>query len=144
MEYRSGEILLKSEAYERRLLRELLRARKNLADWSAQSGTPEGLERCVELYESILQLDPWMKEDPGAVVPLARAYYELKRFDRAEPLFRRALELPLPPRIRGHLLVLLAEICEEGKRPGEAARWKAAALAVPELPDELRLRLEGR
>jgi len=144
VEYRSGEILLKPEAYERRLLRELLRARKNLADWSALSGTPEGLERCVELYESILQLDPWMKEDPAAIVPLARAYYGLKQFDRAEPLLRSSLELPLPPRIRGHLLVLLAEICEEGKRPGEAARWKAAALAVPELPDDLRLKLQGR
>jgi hypothetical protein len=139
-----GGVLLRPEAYERRLLRELLRARKNLADWRALSGTREGLERSAELYESILALDPWMKEDPGAVVPLGRAYYGLRRFDRAEPLLRSALDLPLPPRIRGHLFVLLMEICDAGKRPEEAARWKASALAVPELSEDLRRQLQGR
>jgi tetratricopeptide (TPR) repeat protein len=144
VEYRPGEVRVRPEAYERRLLRELLRARKNLADWRALSGTPEGLQRSAELYESILELDPWMKQDAGAVVPLARAYYALKRYDRAEPLLKSAVELPLPPRIRGHLFVLLADICGQGRRTDEAARWKAAALAVPELPDDLRRQLEGR
>ncbi len=141
---RADGVLLRPEAYERRLLRELLRARKNLADWRALSGTREGLERSTELYESILALDPWMKEDAGAIVPLARAYYALQRFDRAEPLLRSAVDLSLPPAIRGQLCVLLMEISDAGKRSEEAARWKAAALAVPELPDDLRRRLQGR
>ncbi|HLY10411.1 MAG TPA: DUF2723 domain-containing protein [Planctomycetota bacterium] len=144
VEYRADEVRVRPEAYERRLLRELLRARKNLADWRALSGTAEGLERSVELYESILELDPWMRQDAGAVVPLARAYFALKRLDRAEPLLKSAVDLPLPPRIRGHLFVLLAEICEQGRRSDEAARWKVAALAVPELPDDLRRQLQGR
>jgi tetratricopeptide (TPR) repeat protein len=136
-----GGITVRPEAYERRLLRELLRARKNLADWRALSGTADGLERSVELYESILALDPWMKEDAGAVVPLARSYCALKRFDRAEPLLRLALTLELPGRIRGQLCALLAEICASGGRESEAARWKAAALAEPDLPDDLRAKL---
>lgn len=135
---------VRAEAYEHRLLRDLLRARKNLADWAALSGTAEGYRRSAELYESILALDPWMREDPGAVVPLARAYAALRRFDLAEPWLKKSLQLRLPPGIRAQLCCLLVEICTEGKRPKEAAGWAAAALAIPELPSDLRKKLEGR
>lgn len=122
-----ADLDLRPEAYERRLLRELLRARKNLADWRALSGTEEGQRRCAELYESILALDPWMKEDPGAVVPLARSYFFLKRYDLAEPWLKKSLGLPLPGRIRGQICLLLAEICSAQNRPEEATRWREQA-----------------
>jgi hypothetical protein len=135
---------VRPEAYEHRLLRDLLRARKNLADWAALSGSAEGFRRSAEIYESILALDPWMKEDPGAVVPLARAYAGLRRFDLAEPWLKKSLELRLPPGIRAQLCCLLVEIYTEWKRTSDAASWAAAALAIPELPADLRKKLEAR
>lgn len=134
IEFLPGSVKVRPEAYERRLLRELLRARKNQADWIALSGTPEGTKRSAELYESILKLDPWMAEDRGVVIPLARAYFSLHQFDRAEPLLRRAHELALPRRTRRQLCLQLSEIYQSWNRLEDARTWAAAALAIPDLP----------
>jgi hypothetical protein len=85
-----------------------------------------------------------MGESAGAVVPLARAYYGLRRFDLAEPWLRRAAGLDLPPGIRAQICFMLSEICRGTNRPEEARKWGASALAIPELPPELRKRLDPR
>ena len=137
-----GGLRVRPEAYEHRLLRELLRARKNRADWVALAGTPEGYQRSAELYESILQVDPGMGEDPGAVVPLARAYYALRRYEKAEPWLRKSVAMAIPPGIRAQLCCMLVEIYRAWNRPEDAKTWTRTALSIPELPPELRSKLE--
>lgn len=138
-----GGLAVRPESYEHRLLRVLLRARKNRADWLALTGTLDGFRRSAELYESILALDPWMAEDPGAVVPLAKAHFGERRYDLAEPWLLKSLRLSLPPAIRAQICCLLAEIYRTWNRPDEVRAWSNQALAIPELPLELRKKLES-
>jgi hypothetical protein len=138
LELRKGEIRVRPEPYEKRLLRALLLARKHHADVLALEGN---LLEAARLYESILNLDPWMNEEPTAVFPLAVLYAGLKRYEPAEAMFRKALGLELTPAKRAEASYFLAALC--GNRP-EAAEWKAKALASPDLAPELRAKLEGR
>lgn len=138
VERRGEKLLVRPEAYERRLLRALLLARKNKADVRARQG--KHAEAAV-LYESILRLDPWMNEEASSVFPLAVIYVGLQRYEEAEAMFRKALALELEPAKRAEAYYFLTALC--GNRP-EAAEWKAKALASPALPAELRAKLEGR
>jgi tetratricopeptide (TPR) repeat protein len=138
LEVQGDELRVRPEEYERRLLRALLLARKNLADMRAREGM---LQEAARLYESILKLDPWMAEEASVVFPLAVLDVGLKRYEQAEEMFRRALGLELTPAKRAEACYFLAALC--GVRP-EAADWKAKALASPDLASELRAKLEGR
>lgn len=129
-EYRGDSVRVRPESYEHRFLRDLLRAQKNLADHIARSGTPEAFRESATIYESLLRLDPWMKEDPGAVYPLAGAYFGMKRYDLAEPWLKKALELDLPPEAVAQACGFLAVICRAGNRPDEAARWEMRAKSL--------------
>ena len=138
VEHRSGEVRVRPEPYEKRLLRVLLLARKNLADVLAREGN---LAEAARLYESILRLDPWMAEEVSVVYPLAVVEVGLKRYDLAELRFKKALSLELSAAKRAEAYYFLAALC--GNRP-EAAEWKAKALASPDLSPELRAKIEGR
>jgi tetratricopeptide (TPR) repeat protein len=119
---------VRPESNEHRFLRDLLRARKNFADAVARTGTVEAFRRSAEIYETLLALDPWMREEAGAVYPLAGAYYGMKRYDLAEPWLKRALELPeLPPTARAQACAFLSAIYRDWKRPEEAELWRQKA-----------------
>lgn len=132
------EIKVRPEAYERRLLRLILLARKNRADKLSREGK---LGDAAALYESILKLDPWMEEEPTAVLPMATLYVGLKKYDRAEAMFKKALTLDLTRDKRAEVYYFLAALC--GDRP-EGAQWKEKALLSPDLAPQLREKLEQR
>jgi hypothetical protein len=132
------EIRVGPEEYEWRLLRILLLARKFEADEMSRRGEFQG---AATRYESILALNPDSYDDPAIVLPLATADVGLQKYVQAEDLFRKSLALNLTPAKRAASYYFLAALC--GNRP-EAADWRAKALASPELPSELRLKLEGR
>jgi hypothetical protein len=140
LERREGEFHVIPEAYEHRLLRALMLARKNKADIRAREGRHA---EAAALYESILKLDPWLEQEPTAVYPLAVTYVGLQKYEEAEKTFKKALQLDLDqdPVLRAQAYYFLAALC--GNRP-EAAEWKAKALASKDLPSELRKKLEGR
>jgi len=132
------EIKVRPEPYEKRMLRLLLLARKNRADELAREGKHAD---AAALYESILRLDPWMEEEPTAVLPLATIYVALKKYEQAEVQFKKALSLDLPRDKRAEAYYFLAALC--GDRP-EGAQWKEKALLSPDLAPQLRARLEQR
>lgn len=141
IEYVPDGVRIGPEAYERRLMRELLRARKFLAEWHGRAADPDRLRRAVELYESILQLDPRSRDDVSVVLPLGVALLRLKQPGRAEPRLRAAVALDLPPALRALATVALVDACRDSGKTREAEEWKARALALPELTDEQRRRL---
>jgi len=130
--------VVRPEPYEKRLLRLLLLARKNQADAEAAKGD---LPQAMRLYESILALDPEMREESSVVLPLATVYVGLAQYPKAEATFKKALELDLLPSKRAEVYYFLTALC--GDRP-EAAEWRAKALASPDLLAPLRAKLEGR
>jgi hypothetical protein len=132
------EIKVRPEPYEKRLLRLLLLARKNEADELARQGHHRD---AAPRYESIFKLDPWMEEEPTAVLPLATIYVALKKYDQAEAWFKKALALDLTRDKRAEVYYFLAALC--GDRP-EGAQWKEKALLSPDLAPQLRARLEQR
>jgi tetratricopeptide (TPR) repeat protein len=129
---------VRPEPYEKRLLRALLLARKSSAHYQATRGR---IAEAARLYESIPALDPDLKDEVSIVFPLAVLDAGLMRLDRAEAGFKKALTLDPEPNIRAQAYYFLALLC--GNRP-EAAEWRAKALATPQLPQELRGKLEGR
>lgn len=137
-EYLPNEVRVRPESYEHRFLRELLRARKAVADRTARAGTPEAFRESALIYEKILELDPWMREDPGAVFPLAGAYFGMRRYDLAEPWLKKALDLRLPRDAAAQACRFLAAICTSQNRASEAAAWESRARSVStrETPEE--------
>jgi hypothetical protein len=138
VERTATEVRVRPEPYEMRLLRVLLLARKHRADELAKKGD---LVEAARLYETILALDPSMKEEPTVLFPLAVLDVGLQRLERAEERFKRALTAGLAGEKQARAYYFLAAIC--GSRP-EGAEWKAKALASPDLAPELRAKLEGR
>lgn len=124
-EYLPDGVRVRPETFEHRFLRDLLRGRKHLADRLARAGTADGFRRSAEIYESILKLDPWARDEIGAVYPLAGAYFGAKRYDLAEPWLKRALGLDPPPDVTDQLFEFLAVLCREQNRPEEAAAWQS-------------------
>jgi hypothetical protein len=122
-EYLPTGVRVSPETFEHRFLRDLVRARQNLADWHARGGTVDGFRRSAEIYEGLLALDPEMKSDRGVVYNLAGAYFGMKRYDLAEPWLKLALELDLPGPHAAQVCGFLAVICRETNRPDEAAHW---------------------
>ncbi len=134
-------LVVTPEAYERRVFRMLLQASKNLADWLGHSADPDKLRRCVELYERLARLDPGYERDISLVLPLGISQLRLKQPAAAEPWLRKAVALEAPAPLRARAMVGLVEVCLASGRASEAAEWKARALALPELEEELRKRL---
>jgi hypothetical protein len=132
------EIRVHPQPYERRLLGLLLLARRFEADDRSRKGE---FGEAAALYRSVLALDPESHDDPSIQLPLAVAEVGLERYAEAEARFRRVLSLNLTPEKRAATWYFLAALC--GNRP-EGAEWKAKALASPDLPKDLRAKLEGR
>jgi tetratricopeptide (TPR) repeat protein len=126
-EYLPDTVRVTPETFEHRFLRDLIRARQNLADWHARAGTVDGFRRSAEIYESILAIDPEMRSDRGVVYNLAGAYFGMKRYDLAEPWLKQALELELPPPTPRRCAASSRVVCRETNRPDEAARWAERA-----------------
>jgi hypothetical protein len=138
VERRSDGVLVRPEPYEKRLLRLILLIRKNRAAVLAKEGQLAESER---LYESILALDPWTRDDGQFLMSVAVVEVGLKKYARAEELFKSAVAGELPPGKRAEACYFLTALC--GDRP-EAAEWKKKALTDPDLAPELRAMLEGR
>jgi len=134
-------LVVAPEAYERRVLRMLLEERKNLAYWLGRGSDPEQWRRCVDLYETLPPLEPAYGRDILVLLPLGITYLRLKEMDRAERWLRKAAALDAPTPLRARALVGLVEICLATGRGPEAADWKARALALPDLEEDLRRRL---
>jgi len=132
------EVRVRPEPYEKRLLRVLLLARKHRADELAKKGD---LAEAARLYETVLALDPWLKDDPTLLFPLAVLEVGLKRYESAAGRFKRSLTAGLAGEKQARAYYFLSAL--GGERP-EGAEWKAKALASPDLAPELRAKLEGR
>lgn len=141
IEYLPGGLLIEPEAYERRLIRMLLKARKNLADWHGHSSDPERMRRAAELYESLIRLEPRFAEDVSVIVPLGVTYLRLKQPEQAELWLRRSMSLELAPALRALATVALFEACRDSGRTKDAEIWRAKAVELPGLTDDLRRRL---
>jgi tetratricopeptide (TPR) repeat protein len=138
VEPKAGGIRVRPEPYEKRLLRLILLIRRNQALIRTREGNLAEAER---LYDSVLALDPWMRDDGTILMPLAVVKAGLQKYDRAEELFKTALTCELEPKRRAEASYFLSALC--AGRP-EGAEWKAKALASPDLAPELRAKLEGR
>jgi hypothetical protein len=138
VEFRTDGIRVRPEPYEKRLLRLILLIRRNHALVLARSGR---LAEAQRLYESILTLDPSMRENGDLLMTVAVVEVGLQKASRAEELFKSALTKDLEPGKRAEAYYFLAALC--GGRP-EGAEWKAKALASPDLAPILRAKLEGR
>src|SRR5262249_26889732 len=138
VEFSGGEVRVRPEPYEQRLVRPLLLWRKNLAEALVLTGAPDAHRRSVELYESILALLPRAREDPSVVCPLAVAYAQLRRYDRAAAVFRDALRLELPGRTRVEAYSFLIRLALAEGRTLEAGEWRMKALADRALDGESR------
>jgi hypothetical protein len=139
----SAGVFVRPVAYERRLIYALLQARKNLADWLARSSDPAKLQRSAELYESLPQTEPEYAHDITLVLPLGIVWLRLKQPARAEPWLRKMVALEAPSPLRARAMIGLVEVCLASDRAAEAGEWKARALAIPDLEEELRKRLES-
>jgi hypothetical protein len=137
VEAHGGTIRVRSEPYEKRLLRLILLMRKN----SARAWARTQPKIAEPLYDSILALDPWTREDADFLMLVAVVKVAMKKYPRAEELFKSALNAEPEPKKRAEAYYFLAALC--GDRP-EGAEWKAKALADPNLASELRAKLEGR
>jgi hypothetical protein len=137
-----GAIRVEPEAYERRLLRILLKSRQNLADWHGRSSHPERLRRAVELYESLLPFDPGYAEDVSVAIPLGVCYLRLKEPQKASRWLSPAVVRDLEPPLRAMALVALYEAYRDSGRTSEAEQTRLRALAIPGLAQDLRRRLE--
>jgi tetratricopeptide (TPR) repeat protein len=125
------------EPYEIRLLRTLLLARQYHAIMLSREGN---YREAARLYESILTLQPSLRDDVDYLYDLAVVDVGLGRYPEAEATFKRILNLPRAYRHEYMAYYFLTGLC--GNRP-EAAEWRAKALKHPNLPMELRLKLSG-
>ncbi len=141
VERRDGQVRVRPEPYEKRLLRLLLLSRKNLAWVKSKEGR---LDEAAKLYQSILSLDPWLRDDPSILAPLAVVEAGLGKLDDAEARFRKVLALRPDPEAEAQALYFMVALCAANGRNLESAEWKAKALAHPALAPELRAKLQGR
>jgi hypothetical protein len=130
-----GGMRVTPEPYEARLVRALLKARRNLAGWLAGNGRAFA---ALRLYESVLGLDPAAAGDPSFSLGFALAHLALGDAASAEPLFVQALEGSPWPREQARALFHLAEIAR-GRDEEERALWLFdQAFGVPGLDPAFR------
>jgi tetratricopeptide (TPR) repeat protein len=129
--------VVKPQAYERRLISLLLRARLSLATIRFERREYEaaiGLLRSV----SALSEDP----NPQLIHLLGSAHYALGQFESAEPLLRSAAETASRPEWRATDLIYLGRIALKRRNEAEAQRLFQQALSVPGLSDAHRAELQ--
>ena len=124
-----GWIRSKPQAYERRLLLALVRARFLLADWHFRRGE---MAPARELLEAVVRGDPEAGSLEDVVLPLGLASAAAGSPERAETVLKHLLGLPeASPDGRIRAWVALGDLAARAGRQEEARdRWRRA-LAVP-------------
>lgn len=143
VEFTSAGIVVGPEAYERRLLSVLVRARRHLAVWHLSMKTPEGYRQGADLLESILKADPASGGRLEVVYPLATACVALGRSDRAEPLLRQTLLLGPPARAEVGAAYHLSRILDASGRKAEAESYRMRAMMLVNADPSLRAEFEA-
>lgn len=136
------DVHVEPEFYEHRLVLALVRARRWLADFQQQKGTRAGYLRSARLYESMLRTEPAASGWITVGHPLATAWFALGEFDKAGPMFERALQLRLAPDDRARALSSLAVIRRHAHEEAEAAELFRQALSAPDVDAQVRTEIE--
>jgi tetratricopeptide (TPR) repeat protein len=139
-----GDVVVEPEPYERRLFDALLRADEHLGHAHMLARTTEGYRKAAETFESLLETEPSMERSLETCYPLALAYLNLGRPDRAEPFFRKTLTLSPAPRVEAGAAHFLSQICERTGRIAEARALGARAGAILQADPTLRAGFEDR
>lgn len=137
--YAPEGVIVKPQAYERRLVQLLLQARLILA--MARYERREG-EAAARLLESIVAIDADFRQNPNVAHVLGAWYYAQGQADRAEPLLRRSAEAGLRPEWRATDFTYLGLLARKKGQEPEAQQLFRQALAVPGLSDAHRAELE--
>jgi hypothetical protein len=132
-------VVVKPQAYERRLLSMLLLARFNLA--MARNERRE-IEAAGRLLESVVAIDPDYRENPNVAHVLGSWYLAQGQTERAQPFLRRSAEAGYRPDWRATDLSYLGLIARKKGDAAEAQRLFRAAMSVPGLSDAQRADLE--
>lgn len=132
-------IVVKPQAYERRLLAMLLQARVNLA--MARNERRE-LDAAGRLLESVVAVDADYRQNPNVAHVLGAWYYAQGQADRAEPFLRRSAEAGYRPDWRAMDLAYLGLLARKKGREAEARQLFGAAVSVPGLSEAQRADLE--
>ncbi len=143
VEFTLAGIAVEPEAYERRLLFALVRARRHLAVWYLSMKTPEGYRQGAELLESILKVDTGSGGRLEVVYPLATACVALGRNDRAEVMLRQTLALAPPARVEAGAAYHLSRILEARGLRGEAESYRLRAVMRVNADPSLRAEFES-
>ncbi len=141
VQHASGSVIVKPQAYERRLLRLLLRARLRLARALVERGQ---FVPAISLCDSILALDPEDGENPELIHTLAVACHGAGDRARAEPLLRKSAELNANPYWRATALLHLGGLARSRGAEAEARLYFEQALATPGLDEVYRREMESR
>lgn len=134
-----GQLMVKPESYERRFLRMLLHARRNLGEWLSHN---RNHEQAVRVFESILRLDAEPLKEAEFAYCYAASVYGIGEFAKAEPFLRRALDLATFPERRSSLLLYLAKIYRGRKCEDQARQYFEAALSVPGIDPATRTQIQ--
>jgi len=137
--YTADDVVVKPQAYERRLLALLLQARLTLAMARVER---REIEPAARLLESIVAVDGEYLRSPSVAHVLGTWSYVQGQFDRAEPLLRRASESDLRPDWKAADLGYLGLIARKRGDEPAAQRLFREALAVPGLTEGQRAALE--
>ena len=117
---RNRQVRAVPQAYEERLLRALLQARLNLADFMMA----ERPQDAFRLYQEVRRFLPAIEEDDRFLMQWGRVNFLLGRLDEAEAAFRRflALEAEVSPAAEQMARRALEDIARARKRPRGAEK----------------------
>ncbi|HEX7897950.1 MAG TPA: DUF2723 domain-containing protein, partial [Planctomycetota bacterium] len=138
-----GWIRSKPQAYERRLLLALVRAKFLLADWHYRRGE---MGPARELFEAVLRADPETGALEEVVLPLGLASARVGAHERAEAVLKHLLNLPgAGPDSRIQAWATLGDLAARAGRNEEARECWRRALATPgQMDPGLRATLNRR
>lgn len=139
--YANNVFTVEHEAYERRLLKAILKARIFLADWHFRRG---GAEAAARLYESILPLDPDSHRNERMIHSLGLAYLSLGRDDKAEVALRTCAEIALNPWTKASSLLGLGDVARKHGNAEKARGYYQDAARIPGLTPEQRREVDRR
>lgn len=125
----------RSEAYEERLVRLLLNARKNLAVALFDRGQ---FQASARLLESVLALNPQERREPANLALLAESYQKSGRQEKALSLYQAIVEMKADPFLHWKAHTHLGEILGALGRDQEAAAHRHRARAIMDSDPSVR------
>jgi hypothetical protein len=139
--YTPEEVRVKPQAYERRLLAQLLRARQRLAMVYLQQ---ERYADAARVCQSIVDLDDdEFNSNPEFVHLVGISYYGAGRMDRAEAVLRRSAEISIRRENQATALFYLGDIARRRGDLDAARHYTDQALSVPGLDPAVLRRLQS-